>query len=60
MVDQLQIPKNIQYYLNATVKDFIHNSSWSIPPCFARVFPNIVSEIQQIVIPVEDANDELI
>lgn len=46
----LQLSVNVHLKLRASTKDFVHNSSWSIPSFFALGFPDLVTEIQEVVI----------
>lgn len=58
--EELNIPDHVLKYLKADVKDFIHNKSWFIPRALETLFPDIARDIQQIIIPVEAAEDQLI
>ncbi|XP_019431784.1 PREDICTED: uncharacterized protein LOC109338887 [Lupinus angustifolius] len=48
LVDYLNIPAHISYSLMATVADFIHESSWFIPPWIARFHPQVCNSITSL------------
>lgn len=60
LVDLMQIHNAWHNLLSSTVKDFIINSSWSIPDCIQNHFPGIVADIQNIHFPIEPCEDQLV
>lgn len=61
IADQLGFPAEFSNLLNARVKEFIANGSWSLPQLFCEKAPDVGTEIKRIVIPqVAESSDWLV
>jgi hypothetical protein len=56
----LDIPNFLQNCLSATVNQFISNNHWLIPPIFMEHYPQLLTHISKITIPIEPKQDELV
>ncbi|CAJ2667996.1 unnamed protein product [Trifolium pratense] len=55
----LNIPQNVSIWLPQLVSDLILNHQWHIPPLLENMFPNLLSMVQHITLPVEETLDQL-
>jgi hypothetical protein len=60
LVQALNIPQHIHQNLHSTVNDFIYNSQWNIPADVQLLFPSLLHLVQQITIPLEQKEDQLL
>jgi len=60
LINLLSIPNMASDNLSAKVCDFIHDFKWMIPQTVLNAFPNIVSYVHQITIPLQQKPDNLI
>jgi hypothetical protein len=56
----LDIPNFLQNCLSATVNQFISNNHWLIPPILMEHYPQLLTHISKITIPIEHKQDELV
>ncbi|CAJ2657082.1 unnamed protein product [Trifolium pratense] len=59
LVDLLDIPRHFHALLQAKVAQFIANDHWLIPHSITSSYPNLVSLLNSVTIPISKANDEL-
>jgi ribonuclease HI len=60
IAEQLQIPEHTSQFLTSTVSDFIFNGNWVIPPQLSQAFPNLISIISNVTIPLVPSKDKLL
>lgn len=56
----LNIPFSMYKSLIAYVKDFISEGKWHIPDDLVHIYPDVVAEIDQIIIPKSMIDDHLV
>jgi hypothetical protein len=59
LVQSLDIPPHLHLFLKAKVKNFIENQRWKIPNCLFSAYPNLLSLINNVTIPLQEKNDKL-
>ncbi|KAK2424264.1 hypothetical protein QL285_034644 [Trifolium repens] len=60
LVDQFNIPPQIRPSLSSTVSDYISNGHWNLPPQLSLMFNNLVSIVNNVIIPFEQFPDKLL
>jgi ribonuclease HI len=60
LCDILQIPTQVQPFLQARVSDFIRNFQWCIPWQLQTLFPNLKQLVEQVTIPKDVKPDKLV
>lgn len=46
--------------LNSKVSCPFQNNTWKIPSSFRRIMPDVVLQIEKVVLPMDDCEDKLI
>jgi mannosylglycoprotein endo-beta-mannosidase len=60
LVDQLLIPQQVRASLSASVKDFIVDGRWSLPPTILQLFPILGNILNEVSIPIMPTSDTLL
>jgi ribonuclease HI len=60
LVHSLDIPLNLHPLLSSTVNQFLVNNHWLIPPILVNHYPQLLTLINQVSIPLELKSDELV
>jgi ribonuclease HI len=59
LTSKLAIPDQVSGSLQATVRDFIFNNKWNIPPLLSRFFPSLQGILNSGSLPLDDPTDLL-
>lgn len=46
--------------MNSKVSCLFQNNTWKIPSSFHRIMPDVVLQIEKVVLPMDDCEDKLI
>ncbi|WJX71700.1 hypothetical protein P8452_55669 [Trifolium repens] len=60
LASHFNIPPNISSLLSSRVSDFVRNGTWCIPEALANIFPTLVTLVNEIPLPLEQDQDELL
>jgi ribonuclease HI len=60
LASHFNIPPNISSLLSSRVSDFVRNGTWCIPEALANIFPTLVTLVNEIPLPLEPDQDELL